>query len=229
MPPSSQSILISVPSANEYLRALAIRWDNELPSRLGCLDSSGLVAESQARWIDSGENKLNEEDSALVDSIIRCCQDQPIRLGISAMHGRRIIGVGIASQKKRRVQATKLALRLLFQDDWTCTDPTLHTEATIEGSLARKPTSAEQDIDKTFAVLVRDWGDIRSFFFDSEAEALHRFEQFQRIGRLSLQLRGEDGQTKTYLVNKQAKKDFDMWWQLHKMRPGTAAEGNNGT
>ena len=70
------------------------------------------------------------------------------------MHGRGIIGVGIASQKKRRAKAAKSALRVLCQDNWTFTDPTLHTEATIEGSLAIKPTSAEQDINKKFAVLV---------------------------------------------------------------------------
>ena len=33
-------------------------------------------------------------------SIIRCCQDHPIGLGIFSKHGRRIIGVGIASQRR---------------------------------------------------------------------------------------------------------------------------------
>ena len=126
-----RSALPECPSGTPW-SMLAVKFD--------CLDSSGLVAESQVRWIDSGEDKLNEEDSALVDSIIRCCQYQPVGLGIFAMHGRGIIGVGIASQKKRRAKAAKSALRVLCQDNWTFTDPTLHTEATIEGSLAIKPT-----------------------------------------------------------------------------------------
>ncbi len=48
-----------------------------------------------------------------------------------AIHGRGIIEVDIAPQKKRRAKAAKSALRVLCQDNFTFTDPTVHKEATL--------------------------------------------------------------------------------------------------
>jgi hypothetical protein len=138
--------------------------------------------------------------------------------------------VGIAPRKKHRDQAAKAALRLLCQDvsPYVGTLSThLRAQASIEDSLARKPTRAEQDTDKPFAVLVHDWKDIRSYFFDSEAEAFQRFEQFKRIGRLALQLRGNGVELNIYQGNKQVKKDFDTWWKSHKRWPSAAVKSND--
>eukprot|EP00930_Biecheleria_cincta_P042613 TRINITY_DN29313_c0_g1_i1.p2 TRINITY_DN29313_c0_g1~~TRINITY_DN29313_c0_g1_i1.p2 ORF type:complete len:179 (-),score=31.23 TRINITY_DN29313_c0_g1_i1:1137-1598(-) len=151
---SMQNILISMPDGEE-LRALAIHWNSELTSHL----DGFMVPDSLVRCVDSGEEKLNDEDSALVDCIILLVQAHPIRLAVSSLHGRRIGGVGIAPRKKQREQAAKAALRLLCQDAspyvGTLSTP-LRAQASIEDSLARKPTRAEQDTDKPFAVLVDD-------------------------------------------------------------------------
>ena len=89
-----------------------------------------------------------------------------------------------------------------------------HTElqASIENSLALKPTVAEERIKK-FCVLVHDWGEIRSFSYDDISAAQDKFNRFRWIGRLAVQLRDSGHQIELYLGNKNVKKDFDNWWR----------------
>ena len=90
----------------------------------------------------------------MMDSSLRClvdydesCEHLFTRLALftSLANGERMIGVGMANRQKQRTQTATLALHMLCQSDLNCAAVVLHTEATVEDSLAAKPTFAEME------------------------------------------------------------------------------------